>query len=107
MSENFLQIEPRKKPINKETHKQNLRGIVLGLSRDCPALFLRFPGNFVYVFPFFPVKRGNTKQFDPHPFPGQSREVVYVYWFFFRSRPGKPNQRKGQNEKFLNFALFL
>ena len=22
-------------------------------------------------------------------------------------RPGKPNQRKGQNEKFMNFALFL
>ena len=26
--------------------------------------------------------------------------------FFFRSRPGKPNQRKGQNEKFMNFAHF-
>ena len=25
---------------------------------------------------------------------------------FFRSRPGKPNQRKGQNEKFMNFAHF-
>ena len=24
----------------------------------------------------------------------------------FRSRPGKPNQRKGQNEKFTNFAIF-
>ena len=24
----------------------------------------------------------------------------------FRSRPGKPNQREGQNEKFMNFALF-
>ena len=24
----------------------------------------------------------------------------------FRSRPGKPNQRKGQNEKFMNFAHF-
>ena len=24
-----------------------------------------------------------------------------------RSRPSKPNQRKGQNEKFMNFALFL
>ena len=23
-----------------------------------------------------------------------------------RSRPGKPNQRKGQNEKFMNFAHF-
>ena len=25
---------------------------------------------------------------------------------YFRSRPGKPNQRKGQNEKFMNFAHF-
>ena len=24
----------------------------------------------------------------------------------FRGRPGKPNQRKGQNEKFMNFAHF-
>ena len=24
----------------------------------------------------------------------------------FRSRPGKPNQKKAQNEKFMNFALF-
>ena len=27
-------------------------------------------------------------------------------WRNFRSRPGKPNQRKGQNEKFMNFAHF-
>ena len=33
-------------------------------------------------FPFSPGKRETHKQFDPHPFPGQSREVVYVYWFF-------------------------
>ena len=32
-------------------------------------------------FPFSPWKRETHKQFDPHPFPGQSREVVYVYWF--------------------------
>ena len=25
---------------------------------------------------------------------------------FFRSRPGKPNQKKGQNEKFVNSAHF-
>ena len=24
-----------------------------------------------------------------------------------RGRPGKPNQRKGQNEKFMNFELFF
>ena len=27
-------------------------------------------------------------------------------FFFVRSRPGKPNQRKGQNEKFMNFTHF-
>ena len=49
-----------KKPINRKTHKQNFHGIVPGLSRDCPGLFPRLPGNFVYVFPFFPRKKGNT-----------------------------------------------
>ena len=29
-----------------------------------------------------------------------------VFLFCIRSRPGKPNQRKGQNEKFMNFAHF-
>ena len=33
-------------------------------------------------FPFSPGKRETHKQFVPHPFPGQSRKVVYVYWFF-------------------------
>ena len=33
------------------------------------------------MFPFIPRKRETHKQFDPHPFPGQSREVVHVYWF--------------------------
>ena len=48
----------RRHGISKKTHKQKF-------SRDCPgnypgtvpALFLRFPGNFVYVFPFFPRKK--------------------------------------------------
>ena len=26
--------------------------------------------------------------------------------YFSRNRPGKPNQRKGQNEKFMNFTHF-
>ena len=34
---------------------------------------------------------------------GQGSELFSV---LFRSRPGKPNQRKGQNEKFMNFAHF-
>ena len=33
-------------------------------------------------FPFCPGKRQHINKFDPHPFPGQSREVVCVYWFF-------------------------
>ena len=44
-------------------------------------------------FPFSPRRRETHKQFDPHPFPGQSREVVYVYCFFSavnkRGRPSK------------------
>ena len=39
-------------------------------------------------FPFSPGKRETHKQFDPHPFPGQSREVVCVYWFFSRLSVG-------------------
>ena len=72
----------KKKPMNKKTHKQNFHGIVPGLSRDCPSLFLRFPGNSVYVFPLSPGKGETHKQLEPHPFPGQSRKGVYVYWLF-------------------------
>ena len=31
----------------------------------------------------------------------------FFHLLFFRSRPSKPNHRKGQNEKFINFALFV
>ena len=59
-------------------------------------MFLRFPGNFVYVFPFFRPRKGqHVNKFDPHPFLGQSQEVVYVYSFF---RP--PNKCFTQYEKF-------
>ena len=70
------------KTINKKTHKHNLHGIIPGLSRDSPGLFLRFPGSNCLCVSLFPLgKKGTHKQFDPHPFPGQSREVVYLYWF--------------------------
>ena len=38
----------------------------------------------------FPVSPGEThKQFDPHPFPGQSSALVYVYWLLsFPTRNG-------------------
>ena len=74
------------KPINKQTHKQNFHGTVPGLSRDCPGTLPAFSWDFLGIlfmcFPFSWGKRETHKQFDPHPFPGQSREVVYVYWFF-------------------------
>ena len=34
-------------------------------------------------FPFSPRKRETHKQFDPHPFPGQSREFVLCLLVFF------------------------
>ena len=37
---------------------------------------------------------------------GDSRESLARHENRFRSRPGKPNQRKGQDEKFMNFAHF-
>ena len=73
-------------PMNTKTHKQNFHGIVPALSRDCPGTIPAFSSDFLGIlfmcFPFSPGKRETHKQFDPHPFPGQSREVVYVYWFF-------------------------
>ena len=68
-----------KKPINKQTHKQNFHGTVPGLSRPFPEI----SWEFCLCVSLFPHEKGKThKQFDPHPFPGQSREVAYVYCFF-------------------------
>ena len=76
----------------KTKFSRDCPSIIPGLSRDSPGLLLRFPGNLVYVFPFFfPGRRETHKQFDPHPFPGQSREVVYVYWFFAPQRKTSAN----------------
>ena len=38
--------------------------------------------------------RQHINKFEPHQFPGPSRNVVYVNCFYLRSGPGKPNQRK-------------
>ena len=45
------------------------------------------------------------------PTPFTSKEIKEAVWgscghleVILRSRPGKPNQRKGQNEEFMNFA---
>ena len=42
-------------------------------------------------FPFSPRKTQHINKFDPHLFPGQSREVVYVYCF----PPPPPPTTKG------------
>ena len=38
------------------------------------------------MFAFFPQEQGeqgeHINKFDPHPVRGQSRKVVYAYWFF-------------------------
>ena len=57
----------------------------------------------------------NTEMFvskvgNPCPILGQllARQILYglLVGEKLGSRPGKPNQRKGQNEKFMNFAHF-
>ena len=70
--------------------KKHINKILTGLSRDypgtVPGLSRPFPEiswEFCLCVSLSPGEKGETqKQFDPHPFPGQSREVVYVYWFF-------------------------
>ena len=85
-----------KKPINKETHKQNFHRIVPGLSRDCPGLFLRFPGNFIYVFPFFPKEKGkHINNLTPTHFRDNPAKLFMFIVFFC------PPTKKGQ---FMNFS---
>ena len=68
-------------PVNKGTPiKQHFHGIVPGFSRTCPGVLPKFPENFVYSFLFSP--KVHINKCDPHSFPGQSPEVVHVYWFF-------------------------
>ena len=45
------------------------------------------------------IKKETRKQYFHGIVPG-------FWWDFVLSRPGKPNQRKDQNEKFMNFAHF-
>ena len=46
------------------------------------------------------------KHIDNFLAPTQSRDNPANLFMFIKSRPGKPNQRKGQNKKFMNFAHF-
>ena len=82
------------KPINKQAHKQSLHRTVPGLSQDCPGIFLRFPGICFLCFRFRPRKGQHVNRFDPHPFPGQSQEVVF--WFLLY-----PNCRGQQLQAYL------
>ena len=86
----WAEFRAGKKPINKQTHKQNFHGIVPGLSRDCPGTLPAFSWDFLGIlfmcFPFSSGKGETHKQFDPHPFPGQSREVVLLFIGFFLPR---------------------
>ena len=70
--------------------KQNVHRIVPGLSRDCRFISWDFLGNLFMCFPFPPRKRQHINKVDPHPLPGQSREVVYVYWFFLPRKIDPP-----------------
>ena len=76
-----------KKPINNK----HINKIFTGLSRDYPGTdpgrsrpFPEISWEFCLCVSLFPhEKRETHEQFDPHPFPGQSREVVYVFTGFF------------------------
>ena len=74
----------KKKPINRQTYKHfcsgNCPGIIPGLSGT--------PGiSFMFFLLNFPRKRQHINNLDSHPFPGQFREVVYVYCVFL-AKPG-------------------
>ena len=55
-------------------------------SRDYPRIVPAFSWDFLVILfmclPFCPRKGQHINKFDPHPFPGQSGEVVYVCWAF-------------------------
>ena len=58
----------------------------MGLSHDCPGIFVRFPGSYVYVFPFLPKKNATHKQIWPLPILGTIREsclcsLVCLSWY--------------------------
>ena len=54
----------------------------------------------VYALPFLRLHaRQHISNIDPHPFPGQSRKYVYVYWFFYSQEVGV--SQKGSRERCL------
>ena len=61
---------------------KHIKKMFTGLSRDYPGTVLAFSADFLGImfmcFPFCPGRTKTHKHFDPHPFPGQSREVAYV-----------------------------
>ena len=68
--------------------------------------WLSFVHNFSVLIPFLMLMRGLLykrliRLFQNNRLCQKSGSLSKI-----RSRPGKPNQRKGQNEKFMNFAHF-
>ena len=85
-SKHFSCTKGQKKPINKKKPKQNVHG----LSRDCLGIFLPNLWEICLCASFSTRKKATHKQFRSHPFPGQSRIVIYVYRFFVASDVRRP-----------------
>ena len=98
---------PRKKKLKCNEFPENISSLSLSylysyyinwtddLSHSCPHRY--FTLNFTFAFAFVSLKEFNS-------------EIILFRFALIsvsiRSRPGKPNQRKDQNEKFMNFAHF-
>ena len=67
-------------PLNKKTHNNFFTGLSQEYPGTVPAFCENFRG-FNLCISFFPQETCNTNNFDPHPFPEQSRKVVSVYCF--------------------------
>ena len=92
----------------KQTKKQTPMQEFIMFSEISPHFFLSSrvgPGRGIpKIFPFFRDFRpgGFLRRLRAKTTHNTSENCASR----FRSRPGKPNQRKGQNEKFMNFAHF-
>ena len=91
--------------MNEVTHKQNVHGIFPGLSQDCLGIFLREPGNFVYVFPFFPQEKFCSATTQAHCIFGNCFELLVTS---FRSLGSTPISKikgssRSENDSWSNF----
>ena len=93
--------------LRRSTWGWMLHGGVSQIVPKCPVL-----SSFVLFCPLWGPERGQngTKRTTgtKRDISGQIGKGPHLASTpIFRSRPGKPNQRKGQNEKFMNFAHFV